>query len=179
MKSLFALLVLALVVPPGMEAQAPELAVGARVRVTSPRHHFNRDVATVTELRGDSIVLMSKMGTRAVALSNVTALEVSMGTRNQVMRNGLIGLGVGALAGLATGLAAEDECRDTLVCVAPAGAGEFMAVGALAFGGAGFVVGAITGLFTRSDRWAPATPPARATVGITRTGASIGFTRAF
>lgn len=178
MKSLLALLVFALVVPPGMEAQAPELAVGARVRVTSPQHRFNRDVATVTELRGDSIVLTSKMGTRAVALSNVTELHVSTGTRNQVMRNGLIGLGLGSLIGIAAGMAAESDCSDTSFCVEPAG-GAFIAGGAVAVGGMGLVVGAITGLFTRGDRWVSATPPARATVGITRTGASIGFTRAF
>lgn len=178
MRSLLALLVFALVVPLAIGAQAPDLAVGARVRVTSPRHHFNRDIATVTELRGDSIVLTGKMGTRAVALSNVTELHISTGPRNQVMRNGLIGLGVGALVGIAAGMDAESDCSDTSFCVEPAG-GAFVAGGVLVFGGTGFVVGAVTGLFTRGDRWVSATPPARATVGITRTGASVGFTRAF
>lgn len=180
MKSLLALLVFPLVVPLGTEAQAPDLVVGARVRVTSPQHHFNRDVATVTELRGDSIVLTSKMGTRAVALSNVTELHISAGTRNQVMRNGLIGLGAGALIGIAAGLTTENECDEEVPClVVPASGARFAAAGALIFGGAGFVAGAVTGLFTRGDRWVAVTPPARATVGITRTGASIGITRAF
>ena len=171
MKSLLALLVFALVVPPGMEAQAPELAVGARVRVTSPRHHFNRDVATVTELRGDSIVLTSKMGTRAVALSNVTRLDVSTGTRRNVRRGALIGLGVGALFGLTMTDEAMDECSDQLLlCPTPATDGEMEVAGALVSGVAGAAIGAIVGAFVRTERWENRSPAVTAAINPGRFG---------
>lgn len=159
MKSLLALLVFALVVPPGMEAQAPGLTVGARVRVTSPLHHFNREVATITELHGDSIVLTGKMGTRTVALENVTALDVSTGLRTQVGRSALIGLGAGALLGGIVGAVSYEEPDFFFGSAAQMGA-----VSALFFGGIGMVAGAVVGAVHRTDRWERRDVPLRAAI---------------
>ena len=171
MKSLLALFVLALPAPPCVQAQATDLAVDARVRVTAPRHHFNRDIATVTELRGDSIVLASRMGTRAVALGNVTRLDVSTGTRRNVRRGALIGLGVGALFGLTMTDEAMDDCSDELLlCPIPATDGEMEVAGALVSGLAGAAIGAVVGAFVRTERWENRTPAVTAAINPGRFG---------
>lgn len=175
MQSLPALLVLALVVPLGMEAQAPDLVVGARVRVTAPNFGLDKHVTTVTELRGDSVVVGVKGRPRTIALRDFSALEVSAGKRMRVLPFALMGLGIGAVGGYVIGATSYEEGA---WCCANSAEGEGMIAGSV-FGVLGFFTGAITGALYRGDRWVSATPPARATVAITRTGASIGFTRAF
>ncbi len=179
MKLAFAVSIL-LMVPAMAETQSATLAVGARVRVTSPSDDLNKHVATVTEVRGDSVVVAGRTGSRTIGLSNVTALEVSTGTRNRVMRDGLIGFGAGALLGVAFGVSAEDECSEEYICLVPASSGEFAAVGAVVFGAVGLVTGAIIGAFDRADRWERASLPVRASIGPSRSGGvSLNFSRTF
>ncbi len=177
MKLAFAVSIL-LMVPAIAETQSATLAPGARVRVTSPSDDLNKHVATVTEVRGDSVVVAGRTGSRTIGLSNVTALEVSTGTRNRVMRDGLIGFGAGALLGVAFGASAEDECSEGYLCVVPAS--EFAAVGAVVFGAVGLMTGAIIGAFDRADRWERASLPVRASIGPSRSGGvSLNFSRTF
>lgn len=180
MKTLLGILAFALVVPLDSMAQSPELAVGARVRVTSPRHYLNRDITTVTELRGDSMVVTGKMGTRTIALSNVTALDVSTGTRNNVGRYALIGLGAGALLGVTAGATAKDDCEDDLgFCPVPVSGGQFAAASALIGGALGVVTGAITGSLHRTERWEKY-PGVRASIAPSASGGvTLRVSRAF
>lgn len=137
--------------------QSVTLTTGTRIRVTSPVHNLDRHVATVGEMRGDSVVVTDRTGARTIALANVTALDVSRGTRNRVARDGLIGLGVGAATGIALMAAADDDCDDTQFCVVPVSESQFAAAGALVFGTVGFLAGAVIGAFDRTEIWEPQT----------------------
>ncbi len=44
---------------------------------------MKRHVTTVTDVRGDSIVVAGAAGSRTIALTDVTALDVSTGTRTR------------------------------------------------------------------------------------------------
>lgn len=174
MRLAFAVSIL-LMVPAIAETQSTALTAGARVRVTSPSDDLNRHVTTVTEVRGDSIVVAGLAGSRTIAISNVTALDVSAGTRTQVLRDGLIGFGAGALLGGIVG-AATYEGSDFFV-------GSSVEAGALVgtmFGAVGLVVGGVVGALHRTDRWQPARMPVRAAIIPSRSGGvSLNFSRAF
>lgn len=154
MQPVLGILVLGLLVPIFADAQSPALAPGARVRVTSPHDGLKKHVTTVLELRGDSMAVSGRSGSRVIALDNVTALEVSAGTRNQVVRDGLLGLGVGALLGTALMSSAREDCTpDNFDCFGPGTDEQWIAGGAAVFGAAGLITGAIIGAFHRTDRW--------------------------
>lgn len=174
MKSALGSFALMLLLPVIADAQSNALGVGARIRVTSPRDHLNKYVGTIMELRGDTVVVAGRHGTRSIARENVTALDVSTGTRTQVRRSALLGFGAGALLGGVAGAVAYEE-PDFFF----GSAAEMGAVSALFFGGIGMVAGAVVGALQRTDRW-QAAPRLRATAGVTRSGGvSIGISRAF
>lgn len=154
MKRSLSILALAALLPSVAWGQAATLAPGARVRVTSPSDNLKRHVSTVTEMRGDSIVVAGPSGSRTLAFANVTALDVSIGKRNNVSRYALIGLGVGALVGVASVAAAEDDCESDFggcsYFVEESGI-EAAAVGVIS--ALGVVTGAIVGALHRTDRW--------------------------
>lgn len=153
MKRSLGILALAALLPAVAWGQSASLAPGARVRVTSPSDNLKRHVSTVTEMRGDSIVMSGSTGSRTVALGNVTALDVSTGKRRNVGRYALIGLGAGTLLGVTAGVAAKDDCEEAFnYCVVPVDAG-FAGVMVLATGAVGLVTGAIAGALHQTDRW--------------------------
>jgi len=175
MKSVLCVLAVAFLLPMAGEAQSTTLAAGARVRVTSPHDDLKKHVTTVTELRGDSIVVPGGAGLRTIALDNVTALDVSAGTRRRVIRDGLIGFGAGALIGGIVGAASYEEPDFFFGSAAEAGA----ALGT-AFGAIGLLVGGVVGAFHRADRWEPRSIPVRIGIAAPRTGGvSLDFSRAF
>lgn len=135
--------------------QSGTLTAGTRIRVTSAVDNLNQRVVTVGEIRGDSVVVNDRTGPRTIALANVTALDVSRGTRNRVARDGLIGLGVGAVTGIALMVGTDDGCDEAQLCIVPVSESQFAAAGALVFGAAGFVIGAVIGAFDRTDVWEP------------------------
>jgi hypothetical protein len=180
MKHALGILVAVLVFSSPSAAQMAGLAVGARVRVTSPSDDLKKHVGTVMEVRGDSVVVSGRQGPRRVALVNITALDVSTGTRTRVMRSGLIGFGAGALVGAAVGAAAHEDCKEEYFCILPSSRGEDMALGALVFGSAGLLTGSVIGALTHTDRWEPRTSSVR--VGMFRSpsgGVGLNLSRAF
>ncbi|HUR91133.1 MAG TPA: hypothetical protein VMY38_00520 [Gemmatimonadaceae bacterium] len=174
MKAAWSVLALGLFFPVTGQAQSA-LAAGARVRITSPRNDLQKHVTTVTEVRGDSIVVAGQAGVRAVALSDVTAIEVSTGRRNRIVRDGLIGLGAGFAGGFLLG-ALTYEGPDFLV-------GSSMEAGALLgtfFGVVGLITGGVVGAFDHADRWQPVQGALKASIGPTRSGGvSLALSRAF
>jgi len=170
--------VLALVLlsfPAIAESQSPALVAGARVRLTSPRDDLKNHVTTVMAVGRDSLVVAGQAGSRTIALDNVTALDVSVGTRTRVIRDGLIGFGAGALIGGIVGAAAYEE-PDFLI----GSAAEASALVGAYFGAIGLLVGGVVGAFHRADRWQPARVPVRAVVIPARSGGvAVSFSRAF
>lgn len=175
MKSAWTVLALALLFPITAQAQSASVAAGARIRITSPRNDLQKHVTTVMEARSDSIVVAGASGVRTVALNDVTALDVSVGTRTRVIRDGLIGFGAGALIGGIVGATAYEETDFLFGSAAEAGAG----VGAY-FGTIGLLVGGVVGAFHRADRWQPARAPVRAVIIPSRSGGvAVSLSRAF
>lgn len=175
MKSVLGFLTLLLLFSAIADAQSAGLTAGARVRVTSPRDDVRKYVGTITALRGDTLVMAGTRGSRSIALDNVTALDVSTGTRTQVGRSALIGFGAGALLGGVAGAAAYREPDFFFQNAAQMGA-----VSALFFGGVGMVAGAVVGALYRTDRWERRDPPLRAAIGGSRSGGvSLSVSRAF
>lgn len=174
MKSGLSALALVLLVPIAAQAQSGSLAAGARVRITSPSNDLRKHVTTVTEVRRDSIVVAGPSGLRAVAMRDVTALEVSTGRRNQIVRHALIGFGTGLVGGFALGMVTYRE-PDMIV----AGPAELGAIFGGIFGLAGLAVGGVIGATNHTDRWQPVqgfrASIAPASVG----GVSVSLSRAF
>lgn len=164
-----------LMVPAIAEAQSPVVAAGARIRITAPSDNLKKHVATVGDVRGDSIVVEFRGGSKTIALANVTALEISTGRRRQVFRDAALGLGIGALTGAALGAVTYKE-PDIIINSRQTAA----ATGGILLGTVGLVAGALVGLEHRTDRWEPVRLPGRATIAPTRSGGvSLGFSRAF
>jgi len=183
MRLAFAVSIL-LMVPAIAETQSATLAVGARVRVTSPSDHLRKHVTTVMELRGDSIVVGVRGSSRTIGLADVTVLEVSTGTRNRFFRDAGLGLGIGVIVGAVAGAVTYEECvpRGPFDCLLVSESSTQAAVvgGGIVLGAVGLAAGAVVGAFHRTDRWAPVRMPVRAAIAPTRSGGvSFTISRAF
>ncbi len=181
LKYAFSILALALVFPAIGEAQSETLTTGTRIRVTSPSDDLKGHVTTVTDVRGDSIVVAGRAGSRTIALTDVTALDISTGTRTRAMRYGLIGFGAGAATGAVLGYTAQDDCSDELgFCPIPVSDARFAAASAAVFGAIGLLTGAVVGSFQRADRWEPLTVGAKVSViPVFRGGVGLSVSRSF
>lgn len=184
MKPAFTVLVAALFFSSPVAAQMAGLEAGTRVRVTSPPDELNKHVTIVIEVRHDSIVVSGRSGQRTVAVANITALDVSTGKRGHMLRDGAVGLGVGALLGGVLMKSASDDCPGGGAygaCGAPVLEAEATAFGALVLGSLGLLTGAAVGAFwDRSDRWEPGGAAVKATIAPSLSGGvSLAFSRAF
>ena len=161
-------------------AQDPSLAAGTRVRVTAPAADLKNHVTIVSEVRGDSVTVGVRGGSRTVAVSDITSLQVSTGQRRRVLVDAMLGFGIGAVTGAALGAASYEECEDWGCFLAPRNRGAAAAEGAVILGAAGVVTGAIVGLFHRTDIWERRTLPVRAAVRPSRTGGvTLALSRTF
>ncbi len=180
LKYAFSILALALVFPAIGEAQSETLTTGTRIRVTSPSDDLKGHVTTVTDVHGDSIVVAGRAGSRTIALTDVTALDISTGTRTRAMRYGLIGFGAGAATGAVLGYTAQDDCSDAFGFCGPVSAGQVAAASAAVFGVIGLLTGAVAGSFQRTDRWESRTAGARVSViPVFRGGVALSVSRSF
>ena len=160
-------------------AQDTALTPGARLRVGAPcgqgdtRPDCGMVVGRLVAITGNDLVLEDTAGMRhRVTLSPSVRLQRSAGYR----RHTLLGLGLGSLAGLATGAALTANCtrggrgEDNGLChlyyvvSVPAGAG----------------VGAVVGALSRTERWETQSPPPAAlriepAAGRTKFGVVVSF----
>ena len=149
----FAVLLSTLVAVSALHAQVA--TVGERVRITTPsqRGPF-RYVGSVSDVSRDSLTVQSPdVGTRTIAVADITTLEVSRGVRGNGKRGmvygGLIGVGAGIAVGAAT--YRKPDCSGSFLC--PSGRGLDMTAGALVGGVVGLTVGGLWGVSHPSDHW--------------------------
>jgi hypothetical protein len=132
---------LAVCLPPPAAAQRIE--PGARVRGQTADSRFDGWVAWT---RGDSLALTQDGRTAVYLRSRMTTLELASGTR----RNTLLGLGIGAAAGVVGGLIVlslrEDDAPPSELDDLSYGYAAVVLAGATAVGG-------ITGALIKSPRW--------------------------
>jgi hypothetical protein len=183
MKTGLVILAVAVLIPVVATGQSAPVAAGTRVRVTAPGNNLDKYVATVVDVRGDSIVVNVRNSSLVVGLAEVTELEVSTGKRTQFWRSAGYGLGLGIAAGALVGAVTYKECESDhfLGCMmAPQSASESAAMGGILFGALGFVGGSVVGMVKRTDRWASVTLPVRASIAPVRSGGvSVMLSRAF
>jgi hypothetical protein len=166
-RSTLLLLALLVATPPSLRAQGPpELAPGARLRITAPEITFANKVATTVAVRGDSLVVQPVDGdtTAVIAFAQIRKLEVSQGVQRQALRGFGIGLLAGGAFGAVLGFADGDDSQGFVQFSAV----EKALLGGLVFGGIGGAVGLAAGSATRSERWTRV-PLDRQRVGVTVT----------
>jgi hypothetical protein len=141
------------------QASAP-LAVGTRIRVTTPVLGTAPQVATVLALRGDTLAIRPQGTSDSVALAatNIAALDVSVGSHTRVLK----GMGVGFLIGVATGAVAGAlsyrKCEGDCAFIVPDSRGFAAFAGGVAGAVIGPLVGAAVGAVWRSEDWTPVSP---------------------
>jgi len=182
-KFVLAALTMAPSVPALADGQSLPLTAGARVRVTAASADLDKQVATIAEVRGDSIVLDVDGLAHPVAISDLQRLEVSIGKRTRVTRDAGIGAAIGFAAGALIGAASYEECvpQSFLDCfMVPGSRGDAALLGGAAGGTVGLVLGALVGMGDRTDRWQALTLPVQAAVTSSHAGgASVRMSVAF
>jgi hypothetical protein len=153
-----------------MAVPDPVLAVdaGSRVRIAAPVFGSKKQVGTVVSLTADTLVLRQGATTasRAIATSDITALEVSRGTHTRKAKGALwgtlIGAGSGAILGYA--LYKEPKCNNQgggcFIVIGPDSKGSNAAFSAVGGGLLGALIGTLVGA-RATDSWAPATVGAK------------------
>lgn len=121
------------------------------------------------------MVVAGQSGVRTIAVQDITSLEVSTGSRTQVLQDGLIGLGAGVTVGFALGALTYEDPDFFVSSATEAGA----LVGAV-FGVVGMVAGGVVGALHRTDRSEAARMPMRASIGPSGpAGVKVSFSRVF
>jgi hypothetical protein len=149
----FTLVLSTLLAVPTLRAQVA--TVGERVRITTPSQRgAYRYVGRVSGVTHDSLIVQgADAGTRSVAITDISALEVSNGVRGNGRRGmlygSLIGIGLGGALGAAT--YKKPDCAGSFLC--PSGPGLDITAGALLGGVVGFAAGGLWGAAHPTERW--------------------------
>jgi hypothetical protein len=159
-------------VPALSQGSAPDgirtVDAGSRVRIAAPVFGSKKQVGTVVSVTRDTLVLRQGATTanRSVAVSDITAMEVSKGTYSRKAKGALWGLLIGAGTGAALGYISYQEpepCQDFScfgTIFGPGSKGGSAAWGAAAGGVLGAVVGTLVGM-RPTESWVPGTVGAR------------------
>ncbi|MEJ2320196.1 MAG: hypothetical protein P8Y10_08530 [Gemmatimonadales bacterium] len=149
----------------GRDAGRPDTTFvhpGDRVRLQAPRISSGRLVGEVTELEGDTLVLLSEGGgsTIAIPTSDLERIAVSQGKKSNAILGLLVGAGVGVAS--AVGLSIWVCNADDDGCTSGQVVGGALAV---TFIGAG--LGAGIGALIKTERWREASiPPPPPPIGL-------------
>ena len=128
--------------------ELPPLKPGDRIRVAAPTLSPGPLVGTVVAFEADSLMVQRGTDTWRLSLASLTRLEMSQGRRSHAG----LGAGIGLLVGAGVRAVIGSGCHAVVVPVS-SGVG-CIAVGAAVIGGAGALVGAVTGALVRTERWA-------------------------
>jgi hypothetical protein len=121
------------------------LAVGSRVRVTSPEVGPQPLVGLIVALPPGAVVVSGEGGAQSrVTLGSASSLEVSAGRKSRAGRGAMIGAAVGAMTGILINVGDYNTDEPNTLAVS--------AVGAVS----GAALGALVGLVFRTDDWRPA-----------------------
>lgn len=132
---------------------------GQRIRLWSSDLELNRELGTVVEVVGDSLVLqLYEMGQRRLPVTSIDRLDVSGGRRSRgagAARGLLIGLLGGATAGILAGLVVQTAREG--ICADDCGLWPVVLGG---WGGlAGLAGGIYVGFSAPGERWKRFLPP--------------------
>lgn len=178
-----ALFIQGLAGPAVAQTTSERLEPGSRIRVVDNQGH--KTVGTLASLTSDSLIVNTAEGIqdRALALSTVTAVQVSQGRHRQVGKTMLVTMGASAIVFGLLSAASYEPCHPQgwFDCMmAPSSRGSAFAWG---FGGGaalGLPLGLLVGLAAKHEQWAnarlPGTPVAAPMAQVTRLpGGRIGL----
>ena len=129
---------------------------GSRVRVSSAILGVGRQVGTIRSLSRDSLVLQRGGTTAAIAISDISRIEVSTGRKTHAAAHAGGGLLIGGLVGIAFGALTFEE--NSLIGPQTRSESAFLAGAVL--GGLGAIIGFVGGSIP-SEKWVPATIASR------------------
>ncbi len=168
-------------VAPAMGQSSSVLATGKRVRISAPTLDPSQQIGRVTSATADSIEFRSDAQpyTRAIAIADLTSLDVSGGQRTHRGRDAgygsLIGAVVGGVAGAASYKDPGPGCF--IFCETR---GEDTVAGAIVGGVTGALIGwFIVGSFDKSERWVPLRSPTKVSISPASRGVALRLSRAF
>lgn len=146
--------------------ESDTVAIGSRVRVTSPDAGTQPLVGQVAALERDAVVVVSEAGgtqTR-VPVTPSTTLEVSKGRRSQAARGAMLGAAAGVMPGLLMTFGDYNTDKGNPAAIALGGAA------------AGAALGSLIGLALKTEEWLPARMPVvSASIAPVPRGAAISF----
>src|SRR5687767_2084428 len=156
-------------------AQQPvQLDSGTRVRLTSLRLPADQQIVRIISTANDTVVFRSERYpvTRSLALSEISAVDVSLGQRRRTLRGAGIGLAAGATIGAVAGYATYEPCNGWCFF------GPSSPEGAAAWGGAaggvlGLVAGTTIGFLMKSEKWQRVQSNTSIAITPTRGGAAL------
>ena len=165
----------------GLAAQSlPRLESGARARLVTPTLPAEQQIVQIEATTNDTVVFRSENYpvTRSLALSEISAVDVSVGHRRETARGAMIGLGTGIALGAIAGYASYEPCEGFCI-LGPETRGQSAAWGGIAGGVLGLVAGTTIGFLTRSEKWQRV--HTRTTVGVSpaRGGGALTVSRVF
>lgn len=144
--------------PAAAQSSAADLPGGTRVRVAEQT--TGRLVGTVTEVRGDTLLVLARGEVHAVPISSIRTIQVSRGRPPRLasaLEGGAIGLLTGAIGGAALlaipSLLVPDACDregDGVLCFSTA---EWALVGVAIGAPLGAASGALVGFLSPRERW--------------------------
>ena len=170
MRRLTVLVVLATVAQNVAAQDTLAIAAGERVRLTLQSSH-RPVIGVLLGQDRDSLRVQADSNSApvAVARTDVTSVEASLGRHGHAGSGALAGLVFGGIVGAAAG----SSCQDDFLCPGAGG-------GALLLGGTGLVFGALVGVLVRSERWERVYPEeVGVAVMTTRYGVGVGVSVAF
>jgi hypothetical protein len=132
----------------------PRLESGARARLVTPSLPAEQQIVQIEATTNDSVVFRSERYpvTRRLALSEINAVDVSVGQRRESARGAAIGLAAGVTLGAIAGYATYEPCEGFCI-IGPDTEGQSAAWGGIAGGLLGLVAGTTIGFFTKSEKW--------------------------
>ena len=162
------------------QQQGFQLEPGARVRLISPTLQPNQQIVRILSTGNDTVVFRSERNpvTRSLALSEISAVDVSLGEQRRTRRGAVIGLLSGAAIGGIAGYATYEPC--TGICfLEPASAGSNAAWTGAAGGAMGLLVGTTIGWLSKSEKWQRVQLNTRVGVATSRSGSAVSVSHAF
>src|SRR5687767_15287993 len=156
-------------------AQTPaRLESGARARLVTPSLPAGQQIVQIEATANDTVVFRSERYpvTRSLALSEISAVDVSLGQRRRTLRGAGIGLAAGATIGAVAGYATYEPCNGWCFF------GPSSPEGAAAWGGAaggvlGLVAGTTIGFLMKSEKWQRVQSNTSIAITPTRGGAAL------
>ena len=161
------------------QQQSVQLETGARVRLVSQKLPANDRIVRVVAAGGDTVTFRSERSSvmRTLPLSDIEAVEVSLGQRSQVRRSAAIGLLTGVGIGVALGLATYEPCEG--LCFGPSSRGESAAFVGMGGGVLGLLIGTAIGAVNKAENWQRVQPNTKVGLLPSAGGAGVSISYAF